>query len=657
MTRRTASKLSIFILLCVPLLASLVLLVQTVTPLKSIGVLIHPISLAIFFIVGLYAMAIVRQHQGWTTWWYWIAVISTLGVGIWQILLHVRILSLSIRSGGWMLSTGDTLTIAVLGLSLLCWPRFIRFAQFLQVIIAAVSIYAIGIALLHITFGITAISGIGLLPAVLNIVVSYFMLRCVGSWSTGTNSTLSRLALPVVLVLVCIGTLFVTGVLWQMHKKRVIQEATYSFDQRSREVSLDLETRMHLYTQVLHGVQGLFAANSTVSESQWRSYVRTLDIPHNYAGISRISYARHETLTDSKQQNVSEDSYYALTYVSSFTEGDESTIGFNISSDVQRGATITSAVDQNAVIATPVLMSADGTPVVSLYAPLYNPSLPVESIEERRAASVGVVVISLRSDMLFPGIAGFGGDDAFAMTVQDGAEVLYRSGAPISGLKKTVSLPVGGRVWVLNMSVPVHIPLLTVALFGTAGIVGAVLVTFLVSLLVQSRRRRRIMVGTFAIKPVKTDGVKLFEDIAHDYAALFKQKKQSFTFVCTKRVPALLVDPIAVRIIVQHILTNAHMYTPEKGTIELVLKLVGTKKTGGSVVCICTDTGYGIPEDQMDEVFGKFFQASHSDPGVIHGAGLGLYTSKQLATAMHCDLSITSEEHVGTSVIFTMPLY
>lgn len=657
MTRRTASKLSIFILLCVPLLASLVLLVQSVTPLRSIGVLIHPILLGIFFIIGLYALAIVRQHQGWTTWWYWVAVIATLAVGVWQILIHGHVLPFSLCSTRWVLSLGDTITITMLGLSLLCWPRFIRFAQFLQVLIGAVSVYGIVALLLHATFGIAVAPLIGLLPALLNIVVAYFMLRCVGSWSTSTSPALSRLVLPVVLLLVCITTLFATGALWQIHKNRVIQEATYSFDQRSREVSLELETRIHLYTQVLHGVQGLFAANATVSEPQWRSFIRTLDIPNNYAGISRISYARHASSTDSKQQPPPGDSYYALTYVSSFVEGDDSTIGFTISSDPVRGATIARAVDQNAVVATPMLMSADGTPVVSLYAPLYNPALTIESVEERRAASVGVVVITLRSDMLFPAIAGFTHDDTYAVTVQDGTDVLYRSGSPISGIKKTIAVPVGGRQWILTVSAPVHIPLLTVVLFGVGGIVSACVLTFLVSLLIQHRRRRRTMVGTFTIKPVKTDALKLFEDIAHDYVELFKQKKQSFTFVCAKRIPALLVDPIAVRIIIGHILTNAHMYTPEKGTIELTLKLVGTKKTGGSVVCICTDTGCGIAEDETDEVFSKYFNASHTDPSVVHGPGLGLYTSKQLATAMHCDLSLTSEEHVGTSVILTMPLY
>jgi signal transduction histidine kinase len=67
-----------------------------------------------------------------------------------------------------------------------------------------------------------------------------------------------------------------------------------------------------------------------------------------------------------------------------------------------------------------------------------------------------------------------------------------------------------------------------------------------------------------------------------------------------------------------------------------------------------TDTGTGIPAERLAQVFDPFVQVSTSHARRAEGTGLGLTISRDLARGMGGDLTVTSEEGVGSTFTITL---
>jgi two-component system, NtrC family, sensor histidine kinase KinB len=114
----------------------------------------------------------------------------------------------------------------------------------------------------------------------------------------------------------------------------------------------------------------------------------------------------------------------------------------------------------------------------------------------------------------------------------------------------------------------------------------------------------------------------------------------SIRVVREARVSAIWADASRLSAVLSNVLRNAVKYTPSGGTIEIRTQSVDA----GSAVCIVvTDSGPGVPPEQRERVFEKFFRVEHQrrDPeGGERGAGIGLYIARQIVVAhggaIHC---------------------
>jgi len=68
-----------------------------------------------------------------------------------------------------------------------------------------------------------------------------------------------------------------------------------------------------------------------------------------------------------------------------------------------------------------------------------------------------------------------------------------------------------------------------------------------------------------------------------------------------------------------------------------------------------SDTGIGVPEDQLERIFEPFAQAKRALVEADSGVGLGLAISRQLARAMSGDLTVSSVVGRGSSFTLTLP--
>jgi PAS domain S-box-containing protein len=118
---------------------------------------------------------------------------------------------------------------------------------------------------------------------------------------------------------------------------------------------------------------------------------------------------------------------------------------------------------------------------------------------------------------------------------------------------------------------------------------------------------------------------------------------------CPKHLVAK-ADQAKVEQILLNLLSNAVKFTEEGGDIE-----VTCGKKEGVIWLHVRDTGIGIPKEQLEAIFAPFVQVGRSLTNPKEGTGLGLSISRDLARAMHGDLTVESAEGAGASFTLTLP--
>ena len=108
----------------------------------------------------------------------------------------------------------------------------------------------------------------------------------------------------------------------------------------------------------------------------------------------------------------------------------------------------------------------------------------------------------------------------------------------------------------------------------------------------------------------------------------------------------LLTDEMALTAILRNLLSNAVKYT-DSGEVRLTARTVP-----GGVELQVTDTGTGIPEQEIERVFEEFYQVPGSRRG---GTGLGLPYARRLARLLGGELTLVSGSGRGTTALLTLP--
>ncbi|CAN5229437.1 hypothetical protein BH11ACT4_BH11ACT4_11660 [soil metagenome] len=110
-------------------------------------------------------------------------------------------------------------------------------------------------------------------------------------------------------------------------------------------------------------------------------------------------------------------------------------------------------------------------------------------------------------------------------------------------------------------------------------------------------------------------------------------------------------DPLRLAQAVDNLVSNALKFTPRGGRVTVTL---GVDPKHATVTV--RDTGMGIAASEMDQLFSRFFRATTATRNAVPGVGLGLTITKAIVTAHQGEMSVDSEEGVGTRFSFTLPL-
>ena len=115
----------------------------------------------------------------------------------------------------------------------------------------------------------------------------------------------------------------------------------------------------------------------------------------------------------------------------------------------------------------------------------------------------------------------------------------------------------------------------------------------------------------------------------------------------------VMVDESRIMQILTNLLNNALKFTSEGGAI--IVKLGEDPKNSECVQISVTDTGCGIPKDQIDNLFHRFYQIKKGDATPEKGVGLGLYLCRELVLLHGGNIWVESVLGKGSTFSFTIP--
>lgn len=168
---------------------------------------------------------------------------------------------------------------------------------------------------------------------------------------------------------------------------------------------------------------------------------------------------------------------------------------------------------------------------------------------------------------------------------------------------------------------------------------------------------RKIDKGQMKIKCMPTDIVTFTREVCHvfDYEADKRQCK--LTCVSTAESVMVWIDRNHFDKILYNLLSNAFKFVPDGGSIDVGVVLDPTPRTcfpEGAVHISVTDSGPGIDEQQMKQIFDRFYQVSPRSKQGAGGYGIGLNLSKRLVELHHGHISVENRGDGLTGARFTV---
>ena len=118
----------------------------------------------------------------------------------------------------------------------------------------------------------------------------------------------------------------------------------------------------------------------------------------------------------------------------------------------------------------------------------------------------------------------------------------------------------------------------------------------------------------------------------------------------TANVPPVYANKDGIERVILNILTNSIKYTPEGGIIKIY---VGFVYNDAYIKVI--DNGIGIPEEDLNRIFERFYRVDKARTREMGGSGLGLSIAKEILNQNHGSIDIKSEKGKGTEVVIRIP--
>jgi signal transduction histidine kinase/DNA-binding response OmpR family regulator len=163
----------------------------------------------------------------------------------------------------------------------------------------------------------------------------------------------------------------------------------------------------------------------------------------------------------------------------------------------------------------------------------------------------------------------------------------------------------------------------------------------------------KIEAGRMDVEKHSFDITTLIDDVVGTIKPLAAQKQNQVIVNIEPGIGPMVSDSVKVRQLLLNLLSNACKFT-DSGIISLSARILA-RDGHGTVQFTVSDTGIGMSEDHLSRIFEAFTQADASTTRKFGGTGLGLSITKKFVELMGGNISVSSEERVGTTFSILLP--
>jgi signal transduction histidine kinase len=160
----------------------------------------------------------------------------------------------------------------------------------------------------------------------------------------------------------------------------------------------------------------------------------------------------------------------------------------------------------------------------------------------------------------------------------------------------------------------------------------------------------RLESGVMQVKREALAVEEFVRGLASSVHQVASDKRIKFATLVDPEIGAVMTDRDKLEKIVLNLVFNALKFTPSGGRVDLK-----AAKEGAELVITVADTGMGISEKNMANLFSRFWQADDSSRRKFQGVGIGLALVKELVEIQGGKVSVQSQEGKGTTFTIRLP--
>lgn len=161
----------------------------------------------------------------------------------------------------------------------------------------------------------------------------------------------------------------------------------------------------------------------------------------------------------------------------------------------------------------------------------------------------------------------------------------------------------------------------------------------------------KINSGFYEVKPINTNIVEVVEDIVMSVVTYCNHKGINMVFNTDTEEIILACDPDQIERVMLNLLSNAMKYTDNGGDI-----MVDIKNNNSTVTISIEDTGKGMPQNKLSNIFDRFVQIEDKEAISKSGSGIGLALVKSIIELHNGEIKVESTEGIGTIFQITLPI-
>ena len=158
----------------------------------------------------------------------------------------------------------------------------------------------------------------------------------------------------------------------------------------------------------------------------------------------------------------------------------------------------------------------------------------------------------------------------------------------------------------------------------------------------------RMQSGRLSVRKTQIQLPPVVQEAAAMYTEVARKSGLEFTVLCPAELPPIMGDDGRLKQVFINIIDNAIKYSTAGGHV-----LVEVHEEEGCLYVKVSDTGVGIPEQDIDRVKEKFFKSNTT----VRGSGIGLAVADEIIKQHNGLLFLESKENVGTTVTVVLPEY